>query len=1031
MIKKPKCRFELLLISMSLIFTLDVIAQAPTFNKTYNQLGDLTAGFFIHELDDGNYIAIGFRDNALITVNLDLTGNIIWNREYESVQISNDRCVRKSKNNTYLINGYLQDNLVMAEIDQSGDIIWSKEYDTFQPSSNPPFGRFRTGQSVSNFVHSDDNSYVIVSTKVEPQTMASHVMIIKLNQVGDTLWTKTIDNNGSSDIGYDIYETLDGGLIIGANSRTFKINPKIIKTDSLGNVQWIKIFELDGISPILLALTNNVYLISGKNEVHKIDETGSTIWVKKCDYTIASVYSSGKGEIFILGRNRLEKINSDGDLIWLKEYNSSEWSTLKEISIINDDCIILIGLNNTLLKTDSEGNIVWQKELFGIPNSVSMTNDEGYILTGRSEGDYYKLWILKTNKDGNFVYLGLRRPFSNSLLHIEDCIQITWYSLEIENVDIAYSLDNGLSWENIATNYNSYNGNNSINWEMPDILTSEAIISINSTNNLLLSDTVNFSMIYDSNKRFNYNFISANEIKMWIGNNGDGSHDPASDGSGFFWPGGNCAHISAVFEDGFVYGGIVDGNVNVNGSTYRQGWQPGNILEDGTGADPNDAIFKIWKIKKGWESMLHGPIRDELEFDYNNWPVEYGAPWVDVDSDGIFNRSVDKPKFLGDETLYHVSNDLDPERTSFTYGSPPIGLEFQVTVWAHDTTDFLKDVVFKKYTMINKSGNSIEDMYFSYWTDDDLGFVGDDYVGCDTTLNLGYTYNADNDDDDFFGENPPAIGHMMIKSGNQITQSLASFSLYINAHPVYSWAEHGVYSGSLEMYNNMKGFLNNGDPYINPNTGEITKFCLAGDPVAGTGWFEGEGWLNGMRAGNRGYLMSSGPFDVAPEDTQEVVYAIFMAQGSDNIQSVAELKNTARAIQNYWDNVIYTDVEDQNTSHLPTQFVLSQNYPNPFNSTTTIRYSIPSPVISNPLGDERSPNNEIFPPTSWARNNKINVELVVFDILGRQLKTLVNENQKPGNYTVEFDASNLSSGVYFYRLKRGDFISTKKMLLLK
>jgi len=334
--------------------------------------------------------------------------------------------------------------------------------------------------------------------------------------------------------------------------------------------------------------------------------------------------------------------------------------------------------------------------------------------------------------------------------------------------------------------------------------------------------------------------------------------------------------------------------------------------------------------------------------------------------------------------------------------------------------------------MINKSGNSIEDMYFSYWTDDDLGFVGDDYVGCDTTLNLGYTYNADNDDDDFFGENPPAIGHMMIKSGNQITQSLASFSLYINAHPVYSWAEHGVYSGSLEMYNNMKGFLNNGDPYINPNTGEITKFCLAGDPVAGTGWFEGAGWLNGMRAGNRGYLMSSGPFDVAPEDTQEVVYAIFMARGSNNIQSVAELKNTARAIQDYWDNVMYTNVEVDGEANLPTRFELSQNYPNPFNPITTIKYSIPFSVISNPSWDERSPNNnEISHPTSWVRNDKMNVELIVYDILGRKVTSLVDQRQKPGNYSVKFDAGNLSSGVYFYRLKSSDFIQAKKMLLIK
>ena len=95
--------------------------------------------------------------------------------------------------------------------------------------------------------------------------------------------------------------------------------------------------------------------------------------------------------------------------------------------------------------------------------------------------------------------------------------------------------------------------------------------------------------------------------------------------------------------------------------------------------------------------MLPGPIKDELTYDYNNWPVEYGAPWIDVDGDRKYTHSVDKPEFVGDEVLFHVSNDLDPLRTNWVYGSPPIGLEFQVTVWAYNSTDFLKDVVFKKY----------------------------------------------------------------------------------------------------------------------------------------------------------------------------------------------------------------------------------------------------------------------------------------------------------------------------------------------
>lgn len=92
------------------------------------------------------------------------------------------------------------------------------------------------------------------------------------------------------------------------------------------------------------------------------------------------------------------------------------------------------------------------------------------------------------------------------------------------------------------------------------------------------------------------------------------------------------------------------------------------------------------------------------------------------------------------------------------------------------------------------------------------------------------------------------------------------------------------------------------------------------------------------------------------------------------------------------------------SSNTPEEFRLLQNFPNPFNPITTIRYDIKTKGI---------------------------VELKVFDLLGREVTTLVNENQTPGTYEVVFDAFSLSSGVYFYQLKTGDFVDFKKMVVLK
>ena len=85
-------------------------------------------------------------------------------------------------------------------------------------------------------------------------------------------------------------------------------------------------------------------------------------------------------------------------------------------------------------------------------------------------------------------------------------------------------------------------------------------------------------------------------------------------------------------------------------------------------------------------------------------------------------------------------------------------------------------------------------------------------------------------------------------------------------------------------------------------------------------------------------------------------------------------------------------------------YALAQNYPNPFNPATTITYQLPKSG---------------------------SVTLKIFDILGNEVKTLVNEQKEMGRYTVQFDASSLASGMYVYRLRVNDYTSTKKMLLLK
>jgi photosystem II stability/assembly factor-like uncharacterized protein len=123
------------------------------------------------------------------------------------------------------------------------------------------------------------------------------------------------------------------------------------------------------------------------------------------------------------------------------------------------------------------------------------------------------------------------------------------------------------------------------------------------------------------------------------------------------------------------------------------------------------------------------------------------------------------------------------------------------------------------------------------------------------------------------------------------------------------------------------------------------------------------------------------------------------------------------------DTAHVTDVT-QTKPVLPKKFVLEQNYPNPFNPSTTIKYEIPDQSLP---GGRQVRNDK----SKVGSENFQSVQLIVYDVLGREIATLVNEHQKPGNYEVEFSASALPSGIYFYKINAGTFTEVKKMIFIK
>jgi hypothetical protein len=185
------------------------------------------------------------------------------------------------------------------------------------------------------------------------------------------------------------------------------------------------------------------------------------------------------------------------------------------------------------------------------------------------------------------------------------------------------------------------------------------------------------------------------------------------------------------------------------------------------------------------------------------------------------------------------------------------------------------------------------------------------------------------------------------------------------------------------------------------------KLWYSGDPVTQVGWIY-------KIYGDVRQLHSLGYFKLVAGETVEVLAAYIAGRGEDALSSITVAKNISERAQSLYNANFDTNsvvgIKDHFTDKSELNFQLSQNYPNPFNPSTKIKIYIPSNV----------------------NHATSKVVLKVFDVLGREVETLINEDKSVGMYAVEFSAkASLSNGVYFYRLQAGNYSETKKMILMK
>ncbi|MBI4417377.1 MAG: hypothetical protein HY563_01280, partial [Ignavibacteriales bacterium] len=283
----------------------------------------------------------------------------------------------------------------------------------------------------------------------------------------------------------------------------------------------------------------------------------------------------------------------------------------------------------------------------------------------------------------------------------------------------------------------------------------------------------------------------------------------------FVW--GAKAYVDSAFTTE-----AADQVIRLGGGTYNIATRAGRILGTGASAVPEAtdlANVRTYRVRRDYASMTQDELKrdaseilripiesvtdaqaadvyNQYDTDWKDWPVASGAPFIDRNNNSVFDatpafsatftvdslvsQGKDEPGVAGadlnlpaGQVIWTVYNDLSPSLVNGFSGSLPMGIEIQKTTWGYKASGEIGSLYFQRIKMINKGGVVVnpttgalgtlhyDSVFVCQWSDPDLGDFGDDIVGCDTVLNIGYVYNGQGRDVEYqkFGLKPPSVGY--------------------------------------------------------------------------------------------------------------------------------------------------------------------------------------------------------------------------------------------------------------------------------
>lgn len=450
--------------------------------------------------------------------------------------------------------------------------------------------------------------------------------------------------------------------------------------------------------------------------------------------------------------------------------------------------------------------------------------------------------------------------------------------------------------------------------------------------------------------------LDINNVRARILVGGDLWWDPVGQVPHYEVPKGSGKH--AIFAGAFWIGGFDQSNqLHVAAQTYRQAggndYWAGPLSVTSPGGTPGimqtrcSVFDRFWKITKSevltfTQGGIAAPAIQQWpgNGDVSGGELPFLAPFFDANNDGSYDyQNGDYPFFnfsgnypidpvtqqpvcndylFGDQCIWWVFNDIGNTKTET--GSLPIGLEVRAQAFAYSSSNAdLNNSTFYKYQIINRSTDTFDSTYLGIWCDADLGNAGDDYVGCDVGLGLGYVYNGDPNDEggQGYGLNPPAVGIDFFQGplanpndnidndrdgsidepGETIIMSNFTYYANLNMQP------NGNPNTADDYYEYLSGKWLNGDPFTyggdgrgnGPGATSIPcNFMFPGntDPLFSTPWTMSSA---GIIPDDMRWLQSAGAFTMFPGSVNYVTTGVMFARDTTGITGSLALLQQADA----------------------------------------------------------------------------------------------------------------------------------------